>query len=310
LCTGEPGYDGPTGLGTPNRTGAFVYTPPVPPPAPAISAINPTSGSNGGGDSVTITGTNLSGASAVSFGGTAAKSFTVNSTTQITAVSPAHAAGTVDVVVTTAGGASTTSAADQFTFAVPPAPAVSAISPTSGSTKGGTTVTITGSNFTGATAVNFGSTAAASSTVNSASQITAIAPAQAAGSVDVTVTTAGGTSSVSSADQFTYVVTSFSLAANSPTVTVSRASSGSDVMTLTSSNGYNSSVTLSVSGLPARSSASFSPNPVTPVAAPGATSTMTLTTNHKTPAGSYVLTITAKGADGTTQTTNVTLTVQ
>jgi hypothetical protein len=68
---------------------------------------------------VIITGTNLTGATAVMFGGLAAGSFTVNSATQITATSPAGSAGTVDVTVTTAGGTSTTSSADKFTVVNP-----------------------------------------------------------------------------------------------------------------------------------------------------------------------------------------------
>src|SRR5437764_234984 len=83
-------------------------------------------------------------------------------------------------------------------------PTVTSISPTSGPTGGGTTVTITGTNFTGATAVKFGSSNATSFTVNSASQITATSPAG-TGTVDVTVTTAGGTSATSASDRFTYV---------------------------------------------------------------------------------------------------------
>jgi hypothetical protein len=168
-----------------------------------VSGISPTSGSTAGGTVVTITGSNFTGATAVSFGSVAASSFTVNSATQITATAPAEAAGTVDVKVTTAGGASSAVAADHFTY-VTPAPAVTGISPTSGSTAGGTVVTITGSNFTGITAVSFGSVAASSFTVNSATQITATAPAEAAGTVDVKVTTSGGTSAVGTADQFTY----------------------------------------------------------------------------------------------------------
>jgi hypothetical protein len=56
---------------------------------------------------VTITGTNLTGATAVKFGGAAATSYTVNSATQVTATTPAHAAGAVDVAVTTPGGTAT-----------------------------------------------------------------------------------------------------------------------------------------------------------------------------------------------------------
>ncbi len=150
---------------------------------------------------VTIAGTNFNtGATVVRFGGTAAGSFTVNSATQITATSPAGT-GTVDVTVTTAGGTSPTSAADQFTYTS--VPTVTNINPNTGPPAGGTSVTITGTNFSGATVVRFGGTAAGSFTVNSATQITATSPAG-LGIVDVTVTTAGGTSPTSAADQFTY----------------------------------------------------------------------------------------------------------
>src|SRR6516162_3151416 len=71
-------------------------------------------------------------------------------------------------------------------------PAVTNVSPNTGPTSGGTNVTITGTNFSGATAVRFGSNAAGSFTVNSATQITATSPAG-SGTVDVTVTTEGGT---------------------------------------------------------------------------------------------------------------------
>ena len=74
-----------------------------------------------------------------------------------------------------------------------------------GSDTGGATVQISGSGFTGATAVNFGSTPATSYTVNSDSSITATAPAEADGTVDVTVTTNGATSPTSAADQFSFI---------------------------------------------------------------------------------------------------------
>ncbi|MDR3508545.1 MAG: IPT/TIG domain-containing protein, partial [Caulobacteraceae bacterium] len=77
------------------------------------------------------------------------------------------------------------------------APSVSGVSPTSGPAAGGTSVTITGASFTGATAVDFGSTAASSFTVNSSTSITAVAPAG-SGVVDVTVTGPAGVSVTSS----------------------------------------------------------------------------------------------------------------
>ena len=84
--------------------------------APVVTSISPTSGPLGGGTSVTITGTGFTDATAVNFGGTAAASFTINSYTSITAVSPAESAGTVDITVTSADGTSATSSADQFSL--------------------------------------------------------------------------------------------------------------------------------------------------------------------------------------------------
>lgn len=87
--------------------------------SPIITGISPTFGSTTGGTSVIITGTNLSGATAVKFGATNAASYTVNSATQITAASPAGSEGTVHITVTTSGGTTTTSSADQFTYLTP-----------------------------------------------------------------------------------------------------------------------------------------------------------------------------------------------
>jgi hypothetical protein len=155
---------------------------------------------------VTITGTGFTGATAVSFGGTAVTSFSVVSDSQITTTSPAGSAGSVAVTVTTPRGTSALVAADQFTYAAPTpaAPAVTGLSPTTGSTSGGTPVTITGTGFTGATAVSFGGTAVTSFSVVSDGQITTTSPAGSAGSVAVTVTTPRGTSALVAADQFTY----------------------------------------------------------------------------------------------------------
>ncbi|KOU67389.1 cell shape-determining protein, partial [Streptomyces sp. MMG1533] len=108
---------------------------------------------------------NLSGATAVGFDGVAATSFTVNSATQITAVAPAHAAGAAAVTVTTPGGTS-----NSLVFTYLAAPSVTGLSPTQGPISGGTTVTLTGTNLSGATAVGFDGVAATSFTVNSATQ--------------------------------------------------------------------------------------------------------------------------------------------
>ena len=125
---------------------------------------------------MTITGTGFTNAVYVSFGGYAAQSFTVNSDTSITAVTPAtYYDGTVDVTVQTlASGWSATSAADQFTYA-DAAPTVTGVSPNTGSAAGGDTVTITGTGFTTAYDVSFGGVSA-SFTINNDGSITATDP--------------------------------------------------------------------------------------------------------------------------------------
>ena len=165
--------------------GTFTYAT----PAPAVTGLSPSSGTTAGGTAVTITGTNLGGAS-VSFGGAAAK-ISADSGTQISVTSPPGSAGAVSVTVTTPGGTSS----GNFTYVIP-APAISAISPSSGSTQGGTTVTISGTNLAGASSVTFGGVAAKIA-ADSGTQITVTSPPGTAGTVTVTVTTAGGTASAS-----------------------------------------------------------------------------------------------------------------
>src|SRR5262249_9145477 len=138
-------------------------------------------------------------------GSIAATSYTVNSATSISAVSPAEAAGIVDVTVSNTAGTSMTSSNDRFTF-VSPAPVVTGLNYTTGSTAGGTAVTIAGTNFVGVSQVYFGSVAASSFVLNSPTSITAWSPAEGPGVVDVTVQTPSGTSAISTADRFTFVV--------------------------------------------------------------------------------------------------------
>ncbi|HXQ58748.1 MAG TPA: IPT/TIG domain-containing protein, partial [Acidimicrobiales bacterium] len=193
---------GPGGTSATRKADKFTFV--TPPPPPTVTRLHPTSGSITGGTTVTITGTNFAGATAVKFGTTPASSFAVISARSISATSPPEKAGAVDVTVATPLGTSATSSADRFTF-VPPPPVVTALSPSSGPATGGTNVTITGTNFTGATSILFGATAASSFTVHSSSSIAAEAPAAAPGPVDVTVTTSGGKSATGTMDQYTFL---------------------------------------------------------------------------------------------------------
>jgi hypothetical protein len=155
--------------------------------APTVTSFSPTSGPVG--TNVAITGTNFTGATSVTFNGTAATSFTVNSSTQIHANVPSGAT-TGKVAVTTGNGTGTSSTSFTVTT-VTPRPTITGFSPTQGFP--GTKVTITGTNFTGATSVRLGSRAA-SFTVNSSTSITATVPTEPFnGSYHWSVTTPGGT---------------------------------------------------------------------------------------------------------------------
>jgi len=166
---------------------------------PTLAAISPAGGSTAGGTAVTLTGTNfIAGATSVMIGSTVipAESVTVNSATSLSFTSPANAAGNVGVTVRTPNGTSG-AAPGGFTYGVViAAPTLASISPSSGPAAGGTSVTLTGTNFiAGSTSVSIGGTVipASSVIVDSATSLTFVTPAHAAGRVDVTVTTPEGT---------------------------------------------------------------------------------------------------------------------
>jgi hypothetical protein len=149
---------------------------------PVISGILPTSGPETGSTAVTITGTGFTGATGVTFGGTAGTSFVVVNDTTITAITPVHTPGPVNVIVQHPAGASNT-----FGFTFTPVISVTGIVPNSGPTTGNTPVTITGTCFTGATGVTFGGTAGTTFVVVDATHITVTTPAHATGAVNVVV---------------------------------------------------------------------------------------------------------------------------
>ncbi|MHB1462728.1 MAG: beta strand repeat-containing protein, partial [Armatimonadota bacterium] len=184
--------------------------------APTITSFAPTSGKVG--DIITITGTNLTGATAVDINGTNVPTFTVVSINLLTATVPSGA-DTGKISVTTAGGTAT-SATD---FTVYQLPTITSFTPTNGNV--GITVTITGTNLTGTTEVIFNGLAAAAYTVDSDTSITVTVPDEAT-SGKIMVTTPGGTAT--SATDF-YVA---------PTITSFAPTSGKvgDIITITGTN--------------------------------------------------------------------------
>jgi hypothetical protein len=204
--------------------------------APSITSIAPASGPEAGGTLVTITGTGFTPASTVSFGA-ASPAVTFDSVTQLRVTAP-PGTGTVNVSVTTVGG---TSAAQSFSYI--PVPAVTSLSVSLGPTAGGNVVVLTGSNFGGATSVRFGA-AAASFTVDSATRITAVAPAG-TGSVNVSVTTLGGTSAAGAGNAYSYV-SAPTISGLSPAV---GPTAGGTAVTITGT-GLSAATSVTVDGIP------------------------------------------------------------
>ena len=167
---------------------------------PTVNRVSPSQGTGSGGTSVTITGTGFNGASLVTFGASEALTYTVVSDTEIIAISP-PGAGTGDVQVSVLGVPSEPEQADHFTWQGPPS--VSALLPSSGPSAGGMMVSISGTDFSGATTVFFGGLPAAWFTTISDTQIIAVSPAG-AGVVDVTVQTLGGASAGTAENMYVY----------------------------------------------------------------------------------------------------------
>ncbi len=179
-------------------------------PPLGVVVVSPTSGSTAGGALVSVNGQNfgVTGSTTVAFvnritkGSTAGTQVTVNATANsLTVVQPALSVGTYDLLITTPQGTSAVVPTDQFVVG----PVVSIVTPAGGPAAGGTQVTLLGANFTGATAVGFGSTQVTSGLtvgVNGTS-LTVTSPALSLGAYQLTVVTPSGTSLPTSAETFT-----------------------------------------------------------------------------------------------------------
>jgi hypothetical protein len=204
LTTTTPASPGPlavhvrvtTGSGQSPETPAdiFTYT-----NGPIVDSLNPDSGPTLGATIVVITGKNFTAPLSVSFGGIPATSFNVNSATQITVLSPPNGnAGPADVRVTKGSDVSPVGPDTKFTY-VSATPKITALAPNSGSTFGGTEITLTGLGFTGAAcpgSVKFGAVQAQTCTVVNDTTLLTVAPPNIAGPTVVTITTVNGTSDI------------------------------------------------------------------------------------------------------------------
>jgi len=175
---------------TPNGTATlpngFTYSDVV--VAPAVTSVSPTFGPIAGGTTITIVGTGFVTGATVAIDGNACTGVVVNSSTSITAVTPAHTTqNNLTLLVTNPSGLSG-SLPNAFSYTGAAAPTITSITPTSGSTSGGTAFSLVTTNaVTGAT-VKFDTFSATGVTVVSPVSVTGTTPAHGAGVSAVTIT--------------------------------------------------------------------------------------------------------------------------
>jgi hypothetical protein len=180
--------------GSVTLTNGFTYATP-----PTVSSVSPNSGNGAGGTSITITGSDFVSGATVTIGGSSCTSVVFISSTSLTCTTPARSVGAANIVVTNPNSISgTLSGGFSFTHAV------SSVSPTSGTTAGGTLLTISGTGFTASYTVTIGGNDCTSPSRPSSSQIRCTTPSGTAGAKDVVVTKDGVSTTLSSA--FTYAV--------------------------------------------------------------------------------------------------------
>ena len=170
------------------------------PPGLAITSLSQTSGRASGGETVKIFGNELTGACVVTFGGVPSQTSDAPAPGSLNAVTPPHDPGVVDIAVRC--GSNVYSIANGFTFTAAPL-AVKQLSPASGTARGGTIVTISGTNLRGGLCTaTFGGVAAHAFAWNGTTSMTVSTPSHAAGSVPVTLTC--GSDSATAADSFNF----------------------------------------------------------------------------------------------------------
>jgi hypothetical protein len=197
--TGDTILTGTTGAHAPGTGNAVVVRNPDqqsgtctctytydPSPAPTVTSISPANGPSAGGTAVTITGTDFQAGATATIGGVALGGVTVTATT-ISGTTGPHAPNTTNAVVVTNADTQSGTCACTYSYDPSPAPTVTSISPTSGPTRGGTTVTISGTAFQTGAIATVGGVALTGVTVTSAT-ITGVTGARAAGVVSVAVT--------------------------------------------------------------------------------------------------------------------------
>ncbi len=238
---------------------AFTYL-----AGPGVTSVAPAAGPTSGGTTITITGSGFVSGATVRVNGVSATGVTFVSASQVRANTPSASAGTYAVQVTNPNGQSATLSA-AFTYRAPPT--VTSVSPASGPTTGGTTITVTGAGFVSGATVRVNGVTATGVTFLSATQVRAVTPPGTAGARSVQVTNPDGQSSTL-ASAFTYTTPT-----PSPTLTglspASGTTAGGTAIALTGTN-FAAGATVTIGGTAATSVVVASATRITAVTPAGA----------------------------------------
>jgi hypothetical protein len=180
--------------GTSSLAAAFTYV-----PAPTVTAVTPALGPLQGGQTVTVSGTGFTSQTRVSMGGSVLGNVRVLGATSLQGVTPAGTAGPQDVVAVTEGGSATLTRGYEYA----PLPTLVSITPSSGSTAGGTKVTLSGSGFVTGTTATIDGKALTQVQLTDRSTLVGIVPTGTLGAKNVRVTNPSGSATLTGA--FTYV---------------------------------------------------------------------------------------------------------
>ncbi len=264
-----------TWSGTGSRVGGVDSTPYTP---LTITSVSPNIGSIIGGTAITVTGTGFATGATVTIGGTAATGCTVSGTTSIACTTPAHSAGALNVAVSVAGSNQTLSGG--YTYQ---ALAITSVSPSSGSTAGGASITLTGTGFASGATVSIGGVAATGCSVVSATSITCTTPAGTSGAANVVVSLSG--TNVTLTGGFTYQT--LTLTAISPNL---GSTAGGTSVTLTGTD-FATGATVTIGGASATGCSVSSVTSITCTTPAGSTGAkdvvVTLGSNNATLTGGF-----------------------
>ena len=276
--------------------------------------------SGGFNSAIALSASGLPTGTTAAFGATSIAAPGSGSSTLTLTVGSTTAAGTYPVVVTGTGGGITHTATVSLTvtapaFTISGSPASVSVAPGANGTS--TVTTAVSGGFSSAIAltatgqptgvtVSFNPASIAAPGSGSSTMTMVVASTVAAGSYTITVTGTGGGLTHTATVSLVVTTPAFTITASPASVSVAQGAKGTSTIATAVSGGFSSAISLSVSGLPAGTTAVFSP---AYIAAPGSgSSILTLTVGSATTAGTYSVVVTGAGG-GLTHTAAVSLTV-